>query len=116
MKMRIFLIVFLTIFPLVPHAEDHGRTGRIDGTGDSLHYKSPVGVVVSRDGNYLYVTCKESSSLIVVDLPSGSVKHEIPVGHYPYWVTEHPDGQRVYVSNRWSNSVSVIDAATSRVT
>jgi YVTN family beta-propeller protein len=39
----------------------------------------------------------------------------IPVGSSPFGVTVSPDGSRVYVANRFTNNVSVINAATNSV-
>jgi YVTN family beta-propeller protein len=39
----------------------------------------------------------------------------IPVGSGPVGVAASSDGSRIYVANRESNSVSVIDAAARRV-
>jgi YVTN family beta-propeller protein len=109
---RSFWIVFL-LWALGP-ADLFSQTA--DGAGDSLRYRSPLCVVVSRDGGRLYVTCRESDALLVVDLASGQVAHEVPVGRSPYWAAEHPDGRSLWVSNRWGHSVSEVDAGTFRVT
>jgi YVTN family beta-propeller protein len=48
--------------------------------------------------------------------PKNIVAATIPVGESPLWVVTSPDSKTVYVSNYFSNTVSVIDAATNTVT
>ena len=51
----------------------------------------------------------------VVDLATGKVEVELPVGLHPNAVLSSPDGARVYVANGNSDHVSVIDVAARRV-
>ena len=76
---------------------------------DSL-YKSPIQMVISRDGRRLYVVCERANALCVVDPKRRSVLREIPVGRHPFGVTLSPDERYIYVSNRWDDTVSMIDA------
>ena len=46
---------------------------------------------------------------------TGKVIATIPVGRNPWGIGVDPDNDRVYVSNRGSNSVSVIDGHTDKV-
>lgn len=80
-----------------------------------LLYKTPVNLAISPDGNFLYVVCEHSNSLVVVDLDTGRVAIEIAVGRRPHDVAVSPDGRTLYVTNRLSDSLSVIDAASRRV-
>lgn len=78
-------------------------------------YLSPINLVVSKDGNRLYVVAQESNSLLVVDPQTQKVLKKIEVGINPHSVVLSNDGQKAYVSNQWSDNVSVIDLASSKV-
>ncbi len=78
-------------------------------------YKTPVNLTVSPDGGLLYVVCEHGNSLVVVDLETGSLLDEIPVGKRPHDVAISPDGRRLYVTNRQSDSLTVIDATSRSV-
>ncbi|MFQ6091516.1 MAG: beta-propeller fold lactonase family protein [bacterium] len=73
-------------------------------------YKSPLQMVLSKDGRWLYVTCENSSELLVVDTQQRKVDGNVKVGRRPYCVALSPDEKTIYVSNRWDDNVSVIDA------
>jgi YVTN family beta-propeller protein len=75
----------------------------------------PAGIAIGADGNTLFVANNLDDSLSLVDLPSGTVKTTVPVGHNPYGVAAADNGHDVYVSNWGEQSVSVVDAAGSRV-
>ncbi len=76
------------------------------------HYLSPIEMALSPDGRFLYVVCQASDEMRVVDLASGTVVSNVPVGHVPRGIALSRDGRRIYVTNAWSDTVSVIDAAT----
>ncbi|MCX5868721.1 MAG: bifunctional YncE family protein/alkaline phosphatase family protein [Proteobacteria bacterium] len=59
----------------------------------------PGGLVLSPDGNTLYVAENLGNKVAVVDLTTDSIRAEIPAGSYPYWLTLSPDGGMLYVSN-----------------
>jgi len=76
------------------------------------HYLSPIEMALSPDGRFLYVVCQASDEMRVVDLASGTVVSNVPVGHVPRGIALSRDGRQIYVTNAWSDTVSVIDAAT----
>jgi len=78
-------------------------------------FKTPVNLVISPDGERLYVVCEHSDSVVVVDTAGRSVLGEIPVGRRPHDAAINTDGSRLYVTNRLSGTVSVIDLASLRV-
>jgi len=78
-------------------------------------YKTPVNLVVSPDGERLFVVCEHSNSVVVVETADRSVISEIPVGRRPHDAALSADGSRLYVTNRMSGTVSVIDLALLRV-
>ena len=73
----------------------------------------PRGVKESADGRHVYVTCGaegETGLLAVIGRESDSVEREIPVGERPsYGIVELPEERVLFVSNRNSNDISVID-------
>jgi YVTN family beta-propeller protein len=77
-------------------------------------YYSPFNMAVSKDGNRLYVVAQDGNVLMVVDPEKEEVLHKIKVGINPHSVILDND-KRAYVSNQWSDNVSVIDLATSLV-
>ncbi len=87
---------------------------------------SPLGVAITPNGRFAYVTntgavcdlcpINQPSSVSVIDTATYSVVATIPVGQYPAGVAITPNGAFAYVTNYNSNSVSVIDTATNTVT
>jgi YVTN family beta-propeller protein len=72
-------------------------------------YKSPINLVLTGDGRTLYVVCENTSELLRVDTRRRRVTGSISVGLRPLDITLSPDETRVYVTNRWHNTVSVVD-------
>ncbi|WP_169791071.1 YncE family protein [Streptomyces katrae] len=68
------------------------------------------------DGRRLYVT-DQLGTVSVVDTATGKVTGgPIPVGWHPKDVAVSPDGRRAYVTGEGSDSLSVIDTSTNKVT
>jgi YVTN family beta-propeller protein len=88
-----------TILPLVPNDT------LPPGTGNRLE---PYQTVMTANNKYVYVTCRKSNEVRVVDRDSMSVIKIIPVGQMPLIPAITPDDQLVYVPNRNTNDVSVI--------
>lgn len=85
------------------------------------HRCRPYRVAASADGEKAYVTLagKEiapGSEVAVLDVASRRETKRVAVGSYPYAIATHPSGRFVVVTNRYSNFLSVIDAATDEVT
>jgi YVTN family beta-propeller protein len=72
------------------------------------------GLAVTPDGKTLGVLSKMNTRVYFFSLPELKMLGESKVGHHPDWLTFAPDGQRVYVANAGSNSVSVVDVATQK--
>ena len=51
----------------------------------------------------------------VVDIPTLNVEKTITVENFPYALDSNVLNNRVYVTNRGSNSVSVIDGSTNTI-
>lgn len=72
-------------------------------------YLSPFNLTVSNDGTEVYVVAQDANAILVVDIESKKVVHNIPVGTFPHSVILDTKGDFAYVSNQWSDNVSVID-------
>jgi len=69
----------------------------------------PTGLTLSADEAYLYVTCAAPQGcLCVIDTAGKLPAKQIPVGNHPCSPVLSPDGNMIYVCNRFSNDVSVI--------
>ena len=70
---------------------------------------SPLNLAVSNDGKLLYVAAQDANALLVADAEKGKVIQKIPVGNKPHSVILDKAGKKAYVSNQWSDNVSVVD-------
>ncbi len=69
----------------------------------------PTGLRLSADEAYLYVTCAAPQErLYVIDTVAKVTVKQIPVGNSPCSPVRSPDGNMLYVCNRFSNDISVI--------
>ena len=86
--------------------------------GKSLPDSMPIdvnhGLRITADGRHLIANGSLVDLVAIFSLPDMRLEGTVPVGHDPNWVTLSPDGARVYVSNRRSDDVSVIDLATKK--
>ena len=81
---------------------------------DSL-YKSPIQLLLSRDGRQLLVACEQSGEVLVVDTRQGQVQHRIAVGGDPFGLALSADEKLLYVGCRRSNDVAVVELKTLQV-
>jgi YVTN family beta-propeller protein len=63
------------------------------------YYPDPTGLAISPDGTRAYICAGRINALSVVDLASGTVTQQIPVGIAPWDVVLSPDGTMAYVSD-----------------
>ncbi|MFF3373704.1 beta-N-acetylglucosaminidase domain-containing protein [Streptomyces sp. NPDC002680] len=85
-------------------------------TGDGLVSRAIPVQITGVSGSTRALTANFSgASVSSVDLTSGS-STEIPVGNNPGEVVISPDGRTAYAANQGSDTVSVIDVGTSKVT
>ncbi|HOC67241.1 MAG TPA: c-type cytochrome [Candidatus Hydrogenedentes bacterium] len=77
---------------------------------------APEGLALSPDGKTLYIAGASSDgALLVADVATGAVTARVPTGHTPVAVVVSPAGDRVFVANRFDNTVAVVDPATNSV-
>ncbi|MGW3645983.1 beta-N-acetylglucosaminidase domain-containing protein [Streptomyces sp. NPDC000878] len=85
-------------------------------TGDGLVSRAIPVQIAAVGGSERALTANFSgASVSSVDLTSGS-STEIPVGNNPGEVVISPDGRTAYAANQGSDTVSVIDVGTAKVT
>jgi YVTN family beta-propeller protein len=70
---------------------------------------------ISADGKSLWLTCRKSGEVRVVDLDAWRVADSIAVGKSPLILKFTPDGRELWVPNRDADNLSIIDAATHMV-
>lgn len=126
----IIAVIVLIVFPpfhrwarghvnYITAAEDHPlnclschlytqKTGFIPKLINADYY-SPFNLAVSPLNNELYVVAEEAGELLIADTEKKNVKHSIKVGDRPHSVILSSSGEIAYVSNQWSDMVSVID-------
>ncbi len=74
---------------------------------------NPSGLATSVDGSRLYVTCANSPSRVCeIDTTHGTVTREWRTGHTTMAPALSPDGQTLYVCNRFDNDVAIIRLST----
>lgn len=81
---------------------------------DSMPVTADHGLRITTDGRYLIANGSMANLVALYSLPDLSLVGTVPVGTDPNWDTLSPDGTRVYVTNRGSDDVSVIDIAAKR--
>jgi YVTN family beta-propeller protein/uncharacterized repeat protein (TIGR03803 family) len=87
-------------------------------SGDSMFSastSSPQTLAITPTGPFAYVANNSSSTVSVINIPTGQVVNSILVGSGPWGAAISPDQTQVYVSNSQSNSVSVVNAASGGV-
>ncbi|MBI4472648.1 MAG: beta-propeller fold lactonase family protein [Acidobacteria bacterium] len=76
--------------------------------------KTPVDMVITHDGEELYVSNSGEDSVSVIRTSTGTVTHTLQVGRRPETLALSPDGSHIYVANV-TGSLSIIDATTKSV-
>ena len=80
----------------------------------------PESIIVSPDGNTLYVALADQSSvtgllggtIAALSSADGTILHpDLTVGSAPAWISISPDGSKVFTLNFLGNSISVVDTA-----
>ena len=78
-------------------------------------YKSPLQLLLSRDGRRLFVACEGTDEVLVVDTDTGQVVDRVEVGEEPFGMVFSPDERLLYVGNRWGNDVWAVDLESMEV-
>jgi YVTN family beta-propeller protein len=103
----------VTHVDLNPHV-DYGVTpGPAEEIERSL--SQPGDGVFSRDGSSFYLSAFGSGSVAVLDGDTGEVETRIRVGGGPSGVALHEAKRRLYVMNRFDNTLSIVDVVAEEV-
>jgi YVTN family beta-propeller protein len=79
-------------------------------------YLGPDAVVAAKDGKSLYITCRDSQQLLVVDVASRSVARKIDLPAKPTGIALNSGGTRLYVTCAVPRGViCVIDTAEQKI-
>lgn len=79
-------------------------------------HRRPHGLAWLKDGTHALVTTEADSTLLLVNVPQGTVEAAIPTGQaISNMVALSPDGSRAYVANIGSGSATMVDVASRRV-
>ena len=71
---------------------------------------SPTGLALDSRGTVLYATCAGPAGEVhAIDTASTKIAFTMTAGHTPIGPAIHPDGRRLYVCDRFDNTVSVLD-------
>jgi len=74
----------------------------------SVELRGSGAIVLSKDDSHLYIADSDNNQLVIVNRASRAVEKTVAVGKGPEKAIVGADG-RVFVSNRFSRSVSVVD-------
>lgn len=72
----------------------------------------PMGLVLSQDGQTLYVANGRARTVLALNVVDGAIKSSVEAGRRPWGLAMSPDGSKLYTANGPSNDVSVIDVAS----
>jgi YVTN family beta-propeller protein len=73
---------------------------------------TPVGLVMTKDGNIAYVALGHAAHVAIVDVPARKVLGYVLVGKRPWGLTLSRDETTLYVANGFGDDITVIDART----
>jgi YVTN family beta-propeller protein len=91
------------------NTKTHKVTATIKPTGESVR---PMGVVVSPDGQRVFVSTGRGGTVLAIDASKNTVVGSVKVGDRPWGIALSPDGKFLYSANGPSNDVSVVDVDT----
>ncbi|MBI9016797.1 MAG: beta-propeller fold lactonase family protein [Phycisphaerae bacterium] len=77
---------------------------------------SPSGLALSPDGSTLYVAIASADGkLCKINIATNTITATYPVGHTPTAIVASPDGQKVYIANRFGNTISIYDTSANAI-
>ena len=71
-------------------------------------------LVLSEDGKKLYAVDQIGFRMLIIDIETRTLKHNVPVGRYPFGICLSPDGQKIYVANVGMFQYSMIPGITEK--
>ena len=91
------------------NAKTHKVITTIKPTGESVR---PMGIVVSPDGQRVFVSTGRGGTVLAIDAAKNTVAGSVKVGDRPWGIGLSPDGKLLYTANGPSNDVSIVDVET----
>jgi DNA-binding beta-propeller fold protein YncE len=71
-----------------------------DRSADADYSHGYIGdLTLSKDGKTLYAVDQIGFRMVIVDIPTGTLRHSVPVGRYPFGICLSPDEKKAYVAN-----------------
>ena len=95
--------------------EDDDNGGTIPGLSTVDVGQEPEGILVNRDGTLVFVASETANMIHVVDTASAEIRANIVVGNRPRRFAVPAGGDRLWVTNELSGSVSLVDLGTMKV-
>ncbi|WP_158265612.1 c-type cytochrome [Blastopirellula marina] len=77
--------------------------------GPLSEYRSPVAVVLAKDGHWLATANQTSGSVSLVDVASGQVTDELACGTHPSFLQKCLDGQHLVVTDTFGGKVRILE-------
>ncbi|HLP74969.1 MAG TPA: beta-propeller fold lactonase family protein [Bacteroidales bacterium] len=76
-------------------------------------YYSPINLACA--GGKLFIVTQDRNMLLEADPSSGKITAKTEVGNHPHTVITDTENKYCYVSNQWSDNISVVDIASFKV-
>ncbi len=73
-------------------------------------YYSPINLVSGK--NKVYVVAQDRGELLETDPQSGKVLRNVKTGMHPHSAITDNEGKLCYISNQWSDNISIVDLGT----
>jgi DNA-binding beta-propeller fold protein YncE len=84
----------------VNNGESRGSIDCSDSVAGMDYTHGYIGdLTLSKDGRTLFAVDQIGFRMVIVDIPSRTLKHSVPVGRYPFGICLSPDEKEVYVAN-----------------
>ncbi len=93
--------------------EKHGQIDCSFISEESDYSHGYIGdLTLSKNGKKLYAVDQIGFRMLIVDLASGKLEHNVPVGRYPFGICLSPDEKKAYVANVGMFEYNMIDGIT----
>mgnify|MGYP003138398669 CR=1 FL=1 len=75
----------------------------------------PRGIILSKDGKYLYICASDSDAVQVMYVKTGKILHNLPSGLDPEQFSLHPNNRLLFIANEDDAITTVVDTETRKV-